>query len=339
MMISVPCCKKEGGAVATVEEAFRDSRCDAEQHMVACEQAGLRWNETSITEIVVSRAARGVTVVPFTQRAEALSGADWVWWWVDAMGAYGMLVQAKRVTVTGTEWSFGFDYQSKHATRRQRENLRSAAKSLDLLPVYALYLGSGVYRGWEPCCENHMNEGCYECIKRSVSLMPELLAEQLIVNDAVSTYERSVAIEDLWDSPQSESMLIPALRPQLAPELAEFLNEEQDGTRAVARQMIDRVLRARAGVFGAAPTIAVNPPRSGEHDRLGPVFNDFPADTGHWGINYFDYTLAPLRHAPPSYVIDVMSGAIDVEHLASEMPENVAGIVVVHLPQQRVNEK
>lgn len=321
--------------MTTVEEALRRGRIDAVRHMAACEQAGLRWNETSITEIVVSRAARAVSVVPFTQPAEALSGADWVWWWVDAAGAYGMLVQAKRMTVAERMWSFGFDYQSKKAMQPQREILWSAAKSLDLLPVYALYLGTGDYRGWEACSENHLSEGCCECIKRSVSLMPALLAEQLMVNDAASTYERSVALEDLLVPPLSEPLLSPKLKSQLASELAEFLFEQQDGTRAVTRQMIDRVLRVRAGAFGSAPAIAASPPRSGNHDRLGPIFNDFPADTGHWGLNYFAQTLDPLRHAPPGYVLEIMSGDFDAERLAAEMPDNVAGIVVVQVPRHR----
>lgn len=81
-----------------------------------------------------------------------------------------------------------------------------------------------------------------------------------------------------------------------------------------------------------SPTIAASPPSSGEHDQLGPIFNDLPADTGHWGLNYFDHTLAPLRHAPPGYVIEIMSDDFHVERLASEMPDNVAGIVVVQVP-------
>lgn len=307
--------------------------------MASCEQAGVRWNETSITEIMVTRAAGAVTVVPFTQPAEALSGADWVWWWVDAAGAYGMLVQAKRITVAEGAWSFGFDYQSKSSTRTQRDILLSTAKSLDLLPVYAIYLGTGEYRGWEPCSESHPGDGCCQCVKRSVSLMPALLAEQFMVTDAVSTYERSVAIEDVLDPPRSKPLLSPVLESQLAPELAEFLCEQQDGTRAVTRQMIDRVLRARAGAFGAAPAIAASSPRSGSHDRLGPVFNAVPADVGHWGLNYLDHSLAPLRHAPPGYVIEIMSGDFDVERLTSEMPDDVAGIVVVHVPHQRGSER
>jgi len=107
--------------------------------MAACERADLRWGETSITEIVTAQAADAVTVVPFTQRAEALSCADWIWWWVDHRGAYGMLVQAKRVTVTWSKWHFGFDYP--RGTGSQRTTLMSSASGLGVLPVYALYLG------------------------------------------------------------------------------------------------------------------------------------------------------------------------------------------------------
>lgn len=111
---------EEDETMTAVDDAFRRARIQADRHMAACEQAGLRWSEPSITEIVMAYAARAVTVVPFTQPAEALSGADWVWWWVDSAGAYGMLVQTKRVTVTGGQWSFDFDYKARRAARSQR---------------------------------------------------------------------------------------------------------------------------------------------------------------------------------------------------------------------------
>jgi len=88
-------------------------------------------------------------VIPFTQPAEAISGADWIWWWVDDAGAYGMLVQAKRVTITEGKWWFGFNYASGQPKRSQYKLLRSTANALGLLPVYALYLGGGDYRNWE----------------------------------------------------------------------------------------------------------------------------------------------------------------------------------------------
>ena len=316
--------------VTTVEDAFRWARIHAVRHMAACERADLRWGETSITEAVAARAADAVTVVPFTQPAEALSGADWIWWWVDHRGAYGMLVQAKRVTVTWGTWHFGFDYPK--GTGSQRTTLMSTASALGVLPVYALYLGTGDYRSWERCPDGHRSGRCLQCVKRSVSLMPALLANDLLVNEAGTTYEQSVALEDLW-TPTTSGAMLPSLEMQLAPDLSDFLKKPQDGTRAVTRSMVDRVLRARAGTFSGVSTTPANALHAGDHDRLGPVFGDLPGDTGHWGLNYFEHTLNPLRHAPPGYVLEVTSGDLDEDHLASNMPDNIAGIVVVQLPQ------
>lgn len=289
------------------------------------------WGETAVTEIVTSRAAVAVSVVPFTQRAEAVSGADWVWWWVDAESAYGMLVQAKRLTVNRCRWRFDFGYRSSAGS--QQSNLRSTAASLDLIPVYALYLGTGNYRNWEPCPDDHRGRRCPSCVKRSVSLMPALLADAAIVTDSKTTYERSVALEELRTPSSTGALLMPGLREQLDPELANFLLTPQTGTRAIARKTIDRVLRARAGQFGAVAAPGLNATREYAHDRLGPIFPERPADTGHWGIPYFGHVLDPLRHAPPDYVRDIESSEFDADELASTMPEDVAGVVVVRLPQ------
>lgn len=324
-----PICPWDDEIVTTLEDAFRWARIHAVRHMAACERADLRWGEASITEIVTARAADAVTVVPFTQRAEALSGADWIWWWVDHRGAYGMLVQAKRVTVTWSKWHFGFDYP--RGTGSQRTTLMSTASALGVLPVYALYLGSGDYRTWERCPDGHRSGRCLQCVKRSVSLMPALLANQLLVDDSGTTYEQSVALEDLWTPSSTGALLSPALKKQLAPELADSLTKRQDGTRAVTRAMIDRVLRVRAGAFGAATTIAANVVRDGDHDRLGPVFESLPDDAGLWRLNYFEHVLAPFRQAPPGFVLEITSGDFNEDRLVSEMPDNIAGIVVVRL--------
>ena len=318
--------------MTTVEDSFRQARIHAVRHMAACESADLRWSETSITEIVTAQAARAVTVVPFTQRAEALSGADWIWWWVDGASAYGMLVQAKRVTVRDGSWGFDFDYRSGSTGHSQREALRSTAQTLGLLPVYALYLGTGDYRQWARCSETHRSGRCLACVKRTVSLMPELVASELIMNDATSTYEWSVALEELWTPPAGAALLSPLLESQLAPELAEFLQTPQSGTRAVTRSMIDRVLRARMGAFSAASPTATSM-SLGEHDQLGAVFGNVPADTGHFGLPYFEQTLRPLRHAPPDYVVEIMTRNVDEERLQSNLPENIAGVVVARPPQ------
>lgn len=319
--------------MTSVGEAFKRARIQAVRHMTECDRARLRWSEPTITEIVMAHASRAVTVVPFTQHAEAVSGADWIWWWVDSAGAYGMLVQAKRVTVTRDGWHFGFGYKTKGSGSSQREALCSTAAELGVLPVYALYLGTGAYRGWEPCGDVHRRGRCIHCVKRSVSLMPALLADERYVFYGEPTYERSVALEDLWTCSRESAPLIPALQTQLAPDLGEFLQTRQDGTRAVSRSMMDRVLTARFGEFYAVPATA---PRNhiGDHDQLGSVFGDVPDDTGHWGLSYFEHVLNPLRHTPPSYVRRIMTGEFDEDYLASVTPGNAAGIVVVRVPEQ-----
>ncbi len=313
----------------TVAEAFRQARIQAARHMAASDAAVLRWGETTITEIVMARAAAAITVVPFTQHAEALGGADWVWWWVDGSAAYGMLVQAKRLTKTAQSWRFDFDYPNGSGT--QRRNLRRTAAILGLLPAYAVYLGTGDYRGWQRCSSSHRSGRCIACVQRTVSLMPALLAEPLVVNDAPSTYERSVALEDVQTASPRSALLIPALRQQMSAELEGFLTTPQGGVRAVTRSMMDRVLRVRYGAFSAVSADAEARTQVGPRDSLGQVFQDVPRDRGHWELNYFDHVLGPLVHAPPAYVLEIMTSDYSVQHLADEMPDSVAGVVVVRL--------
>lgn len=319
--------------MGSVLKAFKSARKDALHHMAASERAKFRWGETTITEIVISRAARAVHVVPFTQPAEGLSGADWVWWWVDASSAYGMLVQAKRVTIDAELWSFGFDYQSPKAMQAQRDVLRSTAAELGLLPVYALYLGAGDYRNWERCSKRHTGHGCGGCSRRAVSLMPELLASTAMITDSTSTYEKSVALEEMWTSSGDRPLLIPKVAESLAPELAEYFLTEQRGARAVSRSMIDVVLRERAGQFALATdgTVSV---ADGSHDALGPVFTELPDDTMHGGVHYFEHVLNPLRNVPPDYVLEIMNGDVGTSATQSTMPRQVAGVVVVELSNE-----
>lgn len=315
----------------TAQETFKRARLFAGRHMAAAELAKLAWGETTITELVIAQAAPAVTVLPFTQRAERSSGADWVWWWVDASGAYGMLVQAKRLTISSKGWGFKFDYRSPRAVRLQREVLVDTARTLGLLPVYALYLGTGEYRQWRRCPGNHRKSRCPECVRRTISLMPALLATDSLVNDAASTYRWSRALEDLWKPPEEGVRLLPALERQMSPDLAEFLKERPDGTRAVVRSMIDRVLIARAGQFAEIAASPGAPPTSG-HDDLGGVFGGLPDDTMHGGVRYFQHTLDPFTPSPPSYVLDVMAGESDIQSMHAQMPDSVGGIVVVSTP-------
>jgi hypothetical protein len=303
--------------------------------MAACEDVGLSWGEITITEIVLSRTAKAITVAPFTQRAESTSGADWIWWWLDDSAAYGMLVQAKRLKVRAGKWHFGFEYP--RGTGAQRLSLMSTAAALDLVPVYAIYLGTGDYRGWESCPDGHTSGRCVSCIKRTLSLMPAILARDTYIRSAAVTYGCSVALEDAGTSGDTRGSVIPTLLPHLAPELYDFLMTKQSGVLGVSRAMIDRVLNARAGQFGAvaAPVETVS---NGGHDVLGRVFRDVPADTGHWGFPYFSQILDPLKYVPPEYVLALESGAAGADDVAPVLPEGTGGIVVVRMarnPHQR----
>lgn len=315
-----------------IEKSFRKARIDSNRHMAACERAMIQWAETSITEIVISRAADAVTVRAFTQPAEAISGADWIWWWIDSTSAYGMLVQAKRLTVGSNKWKFDFDYPDGAGV--QRAQLMSAAETLGLTPVYALYLGTRSYRKWKRCSELHGGRRCMSCAKRSLSMMPAVLADPVFRKDSSDTYGRSVALEELWTpATNAGSFLGFALGKELPADLVDFLSTPQTGVRAVSKAMIERALRIRMGQFGRISAPARSAPPSGGHDRLGPVFPNLPTDSGHWGLPYFKQILAPLQHVPPDYVLELNASDSDTDVVASRMPENVAGIVIVHLSQ------
>lgn len=318
--------------MTTVQEAFRRARIIAERHMRACDVAHLAWGETTITEMVLAHASVAVTAIPFTPRAEARSGADWIWWWVDGSAAYGMLVQAKRVTIDSKRWSFNFDYRSKSSTRLQREVLVDTASALGLLPVHALYLGTGDYREWVPCPGKHRKSGCPECARRTVSLMPAVLATDGLIDDASSTYEWSVALEDLWRPAHVGAFFTPGLKRFVSPDLAEFLTTKQGGTHAVARSMTDRVLKAGAFQFSAAVASA-GAATAGAHDELGSIFRELPEDTMHGGIRYWDHVLTPLTHSPPGYVLAAMTGDLDRESLQEQLPESVRGIIIIRTPR------
>ncbi len=55
--------------------------------------------------------------------------------------------------------------------------------------------------------------------------MPALLADPAIVHDSATTYERSVALEDLWTPPTPRrALLIPTLLEQMDPDLVSFFS-------------------------------------------------------------------------------------------------------------------
>lgn len=163
--------------------------------------------------------------------------------------------------------------------------------------------------------------------------MPELLASTAMVTDSTSTYEKSVALEEMWASSGDRPLLIPKVAESMKPDLAEYFLTEQRGARAVSRSMIDVVLKARAGQFALATdgTVSVS---DGSHDVLGPVFTELPDDTMHGGVHYFEHVLNPLRNVPPDYVLEIMHGNVSTFASQTNTLREVAGVVVVDLSDE-----
>lgn len=300
-----------------VRAALAAGRAACLDHMAACEASGLQWTEEPVTEILLSRTAPQIQFATFTRRQEATVGADWLWWWVDPNGeSFGMLVQAKRLYVNKGNWSFGFDYNSGD----QRQALFEAAQALDVAPVYSLYLGTQHFRGAAVCGAEHTPEDCQNCGMRAVSLMPGLLAMKHLVDDAHSTYTRSVALETAFDNADEQSAWLGAISSDLTDDLRAFLTTPQTGIRAIARSLVDRVLEVRQGQFSKNVKELIRT------ERLGQIFPDLPGDHGHFGAPYMPMMLRGLVHSPPDYVLSIIAG----DSLGEPPADNIAGVVLVH---------
>lgn len=310
------------GSVTDVRTALAAGRAACIDHMAACESSGLQWTEETVTEILLTRAAPHVRFVTFTRKQEARVGADWLWWWVAPTGeSFGMLVQAKRLYVHNEKWTFKFN----HNAGQQRRALSEAAESLDVAPVYGLYLGTQRYRGAASCgTDSHAQEDCEACAMRAVSVMPELLAVSHLVADAASTYERSLALEGAFDNAEKQSAWLGAINADLTDDVRAFLTKPQAGARAIARSLVDRVLAVRAGQFSKNVEAMVRT------EQLGRVFRDLPGDRGHFGMPYLPVLLRGLGHSPPDYVLSILAG----QALGEPPADNIAGIAVALLQNE-----
>ena len=108
----------------------------------------LPWQETSITEDLLlelgSRFGNDIEIVPYTQNAEARTGADWRWEWLFEGEAawFAMLVQAKKLRpIAANVYGYDFGYPAGQAGRPQVDVLIDYAADNGLAPVYALYNG------------------------------------------------------------------------------------------------------------------------------------------------------------------------------------------------------
>jgi hypothetical protein len=293
-------------------------------HMSVADVIGLTWKEETITDLLVCAVSPSVKAITFTRHEEKKTGADWLWWFLDPDGiSFGMLVQAKRLKISHTQWSFDFDY----GKGSQRLTLMQSARHLGVAPAYGLYLGTPEYRG-------HLGTEVGEMVRRTVSVTPALGVMSGLFEDQQSTYGNSTALEDSVISDLSARLAIPTVWATLTTDLRDFLQQPQRGARAIAKQLLAHLLKLRLGKFTlAGPEVAsvnyVVP--NGSHDKLRPLFDEFPDDRGHFNEPYFQNVLRGLRPAPPDYVLEVVhddrrqiNNAVNGGHFL----EHIGGIAV-----------
>lgn len=351
--------------MGNIENVFRSARIEAVEHMSQMETIGQNWKETTITDILIAKVASAVVVYEFNQHEEARIGSDWIWWWVDDFYSYGMLVQAKRVTIGERDgWKFDFGYQSGKEKVSQRDMLIKAANTLGLLPVYGLYLGTGHYRRWESCGVRHTGKNCQSCDHRSISLMPACVALEGKIVDAATTYCGSKPLETVTSSmPLSPTSL---LEGRVPPELATLLQKMQSGVLTVVQNMasvvaerdmiVDRILDTLIELereeIGEMKLIQQQDYRLNKiapeyADHLSRIFGGHPSTiSANRRNNDLNQLLSPLSKKPPEYVRnlqkilhvphfeDKLRDLVDYDFNVMAMPENIAGTVVIELPPQ-----
>lgn len=282
-----------------------------EEHVTRLDAVGLTWHETSVTDLLLERAWPAMMPVPFNQVQEGQVGADWLWWWIDQEGhAFGMLVQAKRLHAD--PWRIDYRYRSGSQMRA----LLNAAHTLQVPPVYCLYLGSVAFRS-AFACDLHNGPNCERCHAATVSLLSGIIAAHLAVLPVASGIRKAIPLEDLG-APGRTSPL-PPLGLTLAPDLEAFLKEDQRGAKAIAQHLLKQVIDVRIGQF----SLDVGDVRVADNQ----VYRNLPDDRGHLYEPYFPNILRGLRKSPPSYVLEVMEG----RPIAEAMPPSVAGIVILTL--------
>lgn len=325
------------------------------------DRAGDGWTEPEVTSVSVTEGRPHVQVVMFNQNQEGRGpnrlGADYLWWWFDSSSGecFGMLIQAKRLTIAGTQWHVDI----RHRDGDQLRSLLHTARDLQVPAVYSIYTGGLVYRTTLPC-QHHVDGNprsisraapatpgttpgtgvptgrpCERCHRMAISIITayQLNSVWYSPDQTGDTVLRdSIPLEDLVD-PAVPTAPVPDINASRITDLRllAFLRDPQQGAKAVAQRIFRLVATRRNGQF-SAPTME-------ERVRLtgALVFEDVPADEGHFPGPYYPHVLQGLRTSPPDYVAELVDRT-DTSSPPQSRPRpaeldgsNVAGIVLVTL--------
>lgn len=287
---------------------FTRIRETAEAFMDKRDLAGDGWHEEVVTAVAVTEGRPQIDVVEFSRNQEGLGvnalGADYLWWWIDRATeeCFGMLVQAKRLKRSGSDWHVDVT----HKEGKQLTDLIRTADELQVPAVYAVYTGGLVFR--EPLACQH-DEGatdppdpsvaCLPCRKMAISMITAFQLTSGWYSPQVTAglvLGEAVPVEDLVDpTVPSPPVWDLNLREITDPQLRDFLMKRQGGSREIARRIFRKVAEHRRGAFSAASAELLAVPGA-------PIFADVPEDTGHFPGPYYRHVLQGLRTSPPAYV-------------------------------------
>jgi hypothetical protein len=307
-----------------MREALAVARLSVEAHWSRRTDQGHEPDEEELTNMLLASAGDVVKYAQFNRQQEAKLGADWLWWFVDGAtgGAFGILVQAKKLRGRAGQWTVDVGYRAGAQCRA----LLAAADDLNVPAGYVLYNGP-LMRRLDLECPSHLGPLCDGCDRRSTSVIDALTVanwvagQDQIPSHVVETiYASSVPIEELGSDSGHRVPLIPTVMASLhGTPLGEFVVRRQDGPGSVAKQILRSVARTRQGQFSLA-TIEVAR-TSGQ-----PRFTDLPTDRGHLAQPYFPFVFRGLVREAPEYVTEFVEGASD-----PELPANVRGIAVFRM--------
>ena len=304
-------------AIRQTAEAFMDKRDLADDG----------WTEPEVTSVSVTEGRPHVQVVMFNQNQEGRGlnalGADYLWWWLDSMSGecFGMLVQAKRLTLDGDQWRVDISHRSGDQLR----TLLRTARELQVPAVYSIYTGGLVYRAALPCLHRDDHEGlaraapappgttpgtgldggheCERCRRMAISMVTAYQLSSGWESAAMTgntALTESVPLEDLADpAVPADPIWDVNLRELTNSDLVAFLQRPQDGAREIARRIFRLVAVGRAGAFSAATAEPITVPGA-------PVFDGVPGDSGHFPGPYYAHVLRGLRTSPPAYVAELV---------------------------------
>lgn len=261
-------------------ERMHAARILAETQMGIFESEGEGYEETAITEQILSMAYPLARFVKFNQAEEGWTGADWIWWWIDETTgeAFGAVIQAKRLKLKASKWWIDFGYKAN----RQRSDLMFLGNNFEVVPIYALYLGTSNYRRGAFCRDRAHHEGCELCRKSTLSVVPGSLTgfggSEFAQTEIALSYHTS--LEELVDPDVDPSVYWSADFAGATDEFVAFLNEPQAGSRQIARKIVDQIRTARMGMFSAVDEAVAT-------IKSEAIFTELPDDQGHWSTPYF----------------------------------------------------